>query len=213
MFSLGSVVVGCTVIVRLHVQGTAKEPAARAYSPPGRPDTTLTFGQIKRDLTGDGVPEVLRLTGIGKTIDSLEVTFEIRSSGQLLYTITWPMTRAVGPERNRLLSDAELRAHLAGFGREFFGKSQFKSADVFLTTLHDQAPLHIGQIPEVIARQRRRQQGDSLTTSELTRASAVWEEMRAAKVTAFEFSTGGDTATAIAWSPTDRRFYRLFECC
>src|SRR5216117_1892763 len=52
-------------------------------------DTTVTFGVVKRDLTGDSIPEVLTLSGTGDTIDSLEVTFTIQSSGRTRYSRTW----------------------------------------------------------------------------------------------------------------------------
>ena len=60
-------------------------------------DTTVTISTVKRDLTGDGVPEVLSLTGTGPTIDSLNVTFTIKSSGRTLYSTTWIQKRAGAP--------------------------------------------------------------------------------------------------------------------
>src|SRR6266550_7726877 len=57
-------------------------------------DTTIAFGIVTRDLTGDTTPEVMTLTGVGQTIDDLTVSFTIRSSGRTLYTKTWRLTRA-----------------------------------------------------------------------------------------------------------------------
>jgi hypothetical protein len=61
-------------------------------APLPRADTVVTLGVVERDLTGDGVPEVLSLTGVGATIDSLDVTFRIQAAGQTLYAETWPIT-------------------------------------------------------------------------------------------------------------------------
>jgi hypothetical protein len=200
-------------------------------------DTIVTLGIVERDLTGDGVVEVLSLTGVGATIDSLEVTFRIQSSGRTLYAHTWPMTRILGFEGSRrVLSDAELRAHLKEFGGWFFEESKFMTPDGFLAELRDQAPLYIAQIPSLIARARRyRYVLDSILTAgedsgqarrkapytlgqyetpgNLSHATAVWEEIRAAPVIVFEYSIGGDAVTAIVWSPTDRHFYDIFNCC
>jgi len=207
--------------------GTAVPPA----------DTVVTLGIVERDLTGDGIAEVLSLTGVGATIDSLDVTFRIQSSGRTLYADTWLMTRTVGfGSSRRILTDTELRAHLKEFGGWFFEESKFMTPDRFLAELRDQAPLHIAQIPNLIARDRRHSYvvdsmitagedsgqarrkahfalGQYETPSNLSRATAVWKEIRTAAVTVFEYSIGGDAVTAIVWSPTDRRFYDIFKCC
>src|SRR3989442_2118691 len=65
-------------------------------STPVLSDTTVRLGIVERDLTGDNVPEILSLTGRGQTVDSLEVTFTITSSGRTLFETKWSETRAVG---------------------------------------------------------------------------------------------------------------------
>jgi hypothetical protein len=67
-------------------------------------------------------------------------------------------------------------------------------------------PGRIDDIPTVIAR-------DGGFPSNPIRAAAIWTEIHRSGMTIFEFSPGGDVVTAIAWSPTDHRFYRLLECC
>src|SRR5216117_951205 len=114
-------------------------------------DTTVTFGVVKRDLTGDSIPEVLTLSGTGDTIDSLEVTFTIQSSGRTRYSRTWRVTRASFDQRRRI-SDAELWTRLTEYGNAFFADSKFMSPTRFLTWLQASARLHIPLIPEVIAR-------------------------------------------------------------
>lgn len=173
-------------------------------------DTVVTLGTVERDLTGDGIPELLSLTGTGVTIDSLQVTFTISSSGHTLYSDTWSMTRTVGFDAGRrVLSDAELQTRLRDFGGWFFEESQFMRPDQFLARLRSDARLHIAEIPSLIARERRSQG----VVDSLISPAAAWEAIRAAPVTVFQYSVGGDAVTAIVWSPTDRRFYDIFDCC
>jgi len=167
-------------------------------------DTTVTISTVKRDLTGDGVPEVLSLTGTGPTIDSLNVTFTIESLGRRLYSTTWIQKRADfgGPRR---LSDREFRARLNEYASEFFEDSRFMSPEGFVSWLRSSARLHIPLIPDVISHQ--------LTPRDSSRARMIWDQMRTAGITVFQFSLGGDNITVIGWSATDQRFYGLLECC
>ncbi len=167
-------------------------------------DTNVTFGIVQRDLTGDGVPELLTLKGIGSTIDTLEVTFTIQSSGRVLYDRAWRLTRASFDPRRRI-TDAELRARLGEFGNEFFAESKFMSPQGFLSWLQASARLHIPLVPDVIAR--------DMTPHNVPRARMIWEEMQAASITIFQFSPGGDRIRVIGWSATDDRFYNLLACC
>ncbi len=198
------------------------------------PDTVVTLGMIERDLTGDGVPEVLRLVGVGKTIDSLSVTFSIESSGRVLYTLTFPVSRIIGFDAGRRrLSDEEYQTHLREFGGWFFGPEKFMTPGQFLAKLRENGPSHIAEIPELISRERAYQRAvDSLVSRghpvdqakreapmdweapyDTASARAIWDEIQRSGVTIFEFSPGGDSIYAIAWSARDRRFYRIFSCC
>ena len=166
-------------------------------------DTTITLGTVQRDLTGDGVREVLTLTGAGPAIDDLQVTFTVQSAGRVLYSVTWRLTRRSFDPRRRI-SDAELRSRLNEYGRWFFADSRFMSPGGYVEWLRHTARLHIAAIPEVISHEM---------SSDASRARTTWEQMQAAGVTLFQFSSGGDGITAIGWSATDQRFYRLLECC
>ncbi len=173
-------------------------------SPATAADTTVNFGVVQRDLTGDGVPESLSLTGVGNTLDNLAVTFVIRASGQALYTRSWRLTRARFDPRHRI-SDAELRTRLRDYGRSFFDASKFTTPPAFLSWLAQSARLRIAEIPGVMAR--------DMTHPDSVRAAGLWQDMQAAAITIFSFSPGGDFVTAIGWSAADTRFYHLFECC
>ena len=171
------------------------------------PDTVVNLGTVRRDLTGDGVPEVLRLVGVGRTIDTLRVTFSIESAGQVLYADTFPITRVVRePGRRGRMSDTEYRSHLAGFGRSFFDARKFMTPAQFVAKLGQAAREHVAEIPHLIGPVRR-------AAGDTTSGGTVWEEIQRAGVTVFEYSPGGDRVTAIVWSARDRTFYRILECC
>lgn len=174
-----------------------------AYAPA---DTTVSLGSVQRDLTGDGVPETLTLTGRGHTIDSLDLRFTITSAGRTVYEKRWSVTRVIGFDAGRrTLSAVEHRARLNELGSAFFAPAKFMSPDGFLAKLRASARGHIALIPEVIARDGGPQ--DS------SQARLVWDGMQTAGITIFEFSAGGDAVTTIGWSRSDHRFYRLLECC
>src|SRR6266545_4489419 len=166
--------------------------------PHATPDTTVTLGRSERDLTGDGIPEVLTLTGVGQTVDDLTVTFAIQSSGRTLYSKSGRWTRATFSGR-RPISDVELRTRRNEFSSSFFADSKFMSPEGFVSWLRSSARLHIPLIPEVISHE--------MTPRDSTRASRIWQEMQTAGITVFRFSLGGDGITVIGWSTTDQRFY------
>jgi hypothetical protein len=171
-------------------------------------DTTLVLGRVERDLTGDGKPEVLRLVGTGKTIDSLDVTLSIESLGATIYRIRLaPVTRRVGFDGDRRMrSPAQQRAWLADVGASFFHRNKFLRPIEFIASWRAQAPGHVAEIPGVIAR-------DGRFFPDTVRAAAIWREIEAGTGTIFEFSPGGDGIIALGWSKLDARFYRLVECC
>ena len=180
-------------------------PASPPDSLHQRVDTTAQLGTVTRDLTGDGVPEILSLIGRGPTVDSMEVTFSITSAGGPLYDTRWQITRTVGFDAGRRqLSAAEHRARLNELGPWFFDDRKFKSPSSFVADLLKSARLHVDLIPSVIARQGS---GDS------ARARTIWEQMQASPIIIFEFSPGGDAIRALGWSTGDKRFYQLLECC
>src|SRR5438309_10721885 len=102
-------------------------------STPVLSDTVVRLGIVERDLTGDNVPEILSLTGRGQTVDSLEVTFTITSSGRTLFETKWSETRAVGFDAVcRVLSAAEHRRRLRELGSSLFADESFMSSADFM---------------------------------------------------------------------------------
>jgi hypothetical protein len=171
-------------------------------------DTTVVLGMVERDLTGDGKPEVLRLVGTGKTIDSLDVALSIESFGKTVYRMSLaPLTRRVGFDADRRMrTHAQQRKRVAEFGRWFFGDNKFLRPAAFLSSWGSQAPGRLAKIPEYIAR-------DGAFYPDTVRAKFIWSEIQRSGVRIFEIASGGDAVVAIGWSGRDRRFYRVMECC
>lgn len=70
-------------------------------------DTTVLIGRAERDLTGDGKPEVLQLVGVGRTIDSLDVTLTITSGGRTIFRSGFaPLTRRISPGGDAIVAIA-----------------------------------------------------------------------------------------------------------
>jgi hypothetical protein len=222
--------VGCTADRAREPDTAADTSVARIRTAPGADsvpavsstaittpkDTVIVLGTVERDLTGDGQPEVMRLTGVGQSTDSLDVTFLIESAGDTLFREQLrPLTTSVGFDAGRRrLSPSEHRAQLDEFDDWFLDSAKFMRPEEFVERLRRSAAGHIAEIPNVIARDRRRQ-ASFLPGARLDSAEAVdvWNEIQSSGVTVFRYSPGGDGTTAIAWSVRDRRFYRLLECC
>ena len=203
-------------------RGADSVPAASSTPILKEADTVVTLGMVERDLTGDGRPEVLRLTGVGQPSDSLDVTLVIESSGDTLFqTRLRPLTRTVGFDRRRgKLSPAEYRSRLDQYGGWFFGDGKFARPAEFVAQL---GQARRAAVPYLIARDRRSQLIDSLRAAGRPASEAgpndsadavdAWEKIQSSGVTVFTYSPGGDAVYGIVWSARDRRFYRIWECC
>lgn len=169
--------------------------------------TSRELGVVVRDLTGDGRPETLRVVGVGRTIDNLNATLTIESSGRTVFRVTLaPLTRTIGFDAGRrTLSADEYRVWIEEFGQYFFAPEKFQRPAQFVEGLRASAPGRVAEIPDVIRRDRG--------PDETREASAIWEEILESSVTIFTFSPGGDRIDAIGWSAQAGRFYRLLECC
>jgi hypothetical protein len=170
------------------------------------PDTIVVLGAHSIDLTGDGELEVLEVRGVGESIDSLEITFSITSSGRILHSETMrPFTRTFGFDAGmRRMSTEEHRRRLSEFGAFFFAEEKFRTPEGFIAAWERKAPGHVEAIPEVVSRR---------AGVEPKRAAELWDEIRRRGITVFEYSPGGDASFAIAWSESEQSFLTLVECC
>lgn len=166
----------------------------------------IILGVVERDLTGDGKPEILRLTGVSAS-DNLAVTFTIESGQRTIYRYELAaLTRTGGLDaRRQTLSAEEQRARIKEFGRWFFDERKFQRPAAFVDYLRGSAPARVAEIPNVIAGDRQ--------PSDTVAGTVIWQEIRTAPITIFTFSPGGDKVEAIGWSRRAGRFYRLLECC
>lgn len=172
-----------------------------------QPETRLVVASIERDLTGDGKPELLRVVGVGPTIENLDLTFTIESEGKTVYRSKLvPLTRVVGFDAGRrMLSAEEHRIRVREFGEWFFAREKFQRPDQFVDSLRAMSRTAVADIPSAIVHDR--------SPSERRDGGEIWKEIRDSAVTIFTFSPGGDAVVAIGWSARAGRFYRLLECC
>lgn len=174
-----------------------------------QPDANLVLGVIEKDLTGDGQPEILRLVGVERAVDHVDVTLTIESPGRILFRFQLaPLTRTVGYDAGRVkISAEEYLVRLKEFPSWFFAKDKFHTADQFVEYLRAIAPAggRSTEIPDVIDRQR--------TQDDARDASEIWDEILKSPGVNFTFSPGGDAVYAIGWSERAGRFYPLLECC
>lgn len=193
------------------------------------PDSLWFDQAIQRDMTGDGIPEVLQLTARGTRIDSLNVRFEIASRDRVLFEAEWN-TRGHFNWDRRTHSDAEVRLGTEAALESFFESRRFTEIGDFQSPMREPEDVPLA----VINRQQRyasildslviqgedspeaRQaaiQGRYAPPYESPRSKATWQAMLDRRVLVFAFSPGGDSVQTIAWSPLDQRFYELMECC
>jgi hypothetical protein len=175
-------------------------------------DTTIVLALHQVDLTGDGEAEILQVIGVGESLDSLELTFSITFSDETLYTRRLrPLTRKIGFDAVRgVRTEAEQRELIQEYGSFFFASSKFRTTEGFMQKLMGSGragATMIADIPNVIAAQKRKAGDDD------SDANRVWEKIKRSGVLTFEYSGGGDSVTAIAWSQLDQRFYELWHCC
>jgi hypothetical protein len=170
-------------------------------------NTTVVLGHAERDLTGDGQPEILRVVGVGPTMDDLGVTFTIESGGRTIFRSDMGrMRRTVGYDASRqVLSPQQHRDRIEAFGAWFFDTKKFEPPAAFVESLRRMSRLAVAEIPRVIERDR--------DVSDPVAGSVIWQEIYSAPVTIFWFSPGGDRVEAIGWNARAQRFYRLLECC
>lgn len=141
------------------------------------PDTTILLGQVERDLTGDGRAATLRVVGVGRTMDSLDVTFTIASGDSVIFTTRLaPLTRMTGSDAGRrIVSTREHQARLLEFAGWFFDSTKFAFPIAFVDELQRSAPGRVAEIPRVADRDRWPQEGAAVPPS--GRRSGAWRRV------------------------------------
>jgi hypothetical protein len=182
----------------------------------------------REDLTGDGAAEQLTVSAIGPSVDALDVRLEIRApNDSLLYLARWNSSAylkyvhgdSVTPEMRDREIKKQLRAVLAdsAFGA---GPTRIPRADPAATAAlrdaieydlreHDWRDAHA--VADTSPLPREGNQGVERTKVSSALVDSLVGELGAAR--SFRYFKGGEETYAIAWSPTQHRFVRVFACC
>lgn len=183
------------------------------------------------DLTGDRQPERFLVLATGPRYDSLEVTLEIRSSGDsLLYTTSWESSFYFHYDDRSQLTDSVVEHRVRAQIDSLLANSAFQPAGRGLTTderinreeMRDAIRYDIAEdrwrtangIPadsstppqawDAIQRIAR----DSVSEAQI---ESLVAELRDRPT--FRYFAGGEATYAIAWSDEERRFVTVWSCC
>lgn len=182
----------------------------------------------REDLTGDGAAEQLIVSAVGPSVDVLDVRLEIRApSDSLLYLARWNSSAylkyvygdSVSPEVRDREIKKQLRAVLAdsAFGA---GPTRIPRADPAAAAAlrdaieydlreHDWRAAHA--VADTSPLPPEGHQGVEHTKVSSALVDSLVGELGAAR--SFRYFKGGEETYAIAWSPTQHRFLRVFACC
>ncbi len=186
--------------------------------------------EVVRDLTGDGAPDTLQLTAVGRQSDSLTISLVIRVAGRVAYRDTWKSIYYFQYDLpihtlRRVYIDSLVRAELNGF----FSPESFQPPDTqHLVESADEdehgARSHIAR--EMKQGRYLREHGiarDQLSTSDYRaidritvdsgEVNAIANDILRHTKLAFTYFSGGEDTRTIAWSTLKRRFYVIWGCC
>jgi hypothetical protein len=233
--ALAMVAVGCTRD-RAAADSTRADSAQAALAGTSSGDT-LTRGadgtwrmriERREDLTGDGAAERLSVSAAGANVDALDVRLEIRAAtDSLLYVARWNSAAYLkylhGDTVTAAMREREikkqLRAVLAdtAFG---VGPTRTPRADAAsAAALHDAIEYdlreHDWRAAHAVA-DTTPLPPEGYAGIEHTRVSPALVDSLAGELgtaRSFRYFKGGEETYAIAWSPTQHRFVRVYACC
>ncbi len=197
-------------------------------------DSVWHESHVLQDVTADGVADSLALRFVGRDIDALTVSFEIWSGGGRLHSEAWSSRGYFHyPPRGGLRAwtlDAK-RDKLSQEWSEFFNESAFASASSIPDRPEGSEPkgprevisfylaydavldslLAQGQ-DSVLARPAARSAGWAASSDD-PRVRDIWAAILRSDPVTFRFHSGGETTSRLSWSPSERRFRRVYSCC
>ncbi len=145
--------------------------------------------QVVRDVTGDGLPDTLILEGRGSKLDSLTMTFTIRSRGEVVYRDSWGaqyLARGFEGHLQDLPKDSVWR-RMSSYFNNFFASSAFTIP--WRSYLEERAPSCIGTRRALLAcireeladfsRARIEARGDSGSSTSLANDDSFARELSA----------------------------------
>jgi hypothetical protein len=180
------------------------------------------------DLTGDGTGEQLTVSATGPRVDSLDVRLEIRTVGDsLLYVARWNSSAylkylhgdSVTPALREREIKKQLRAVLAdsafGVGPTRTPRADPAAAAALRDAIDYDLREHAWRATHAVADTSSLPR-EGLEGMERTRVSSALVDSLVGELSAarsFRYFKGGEETYAIAWSPTQHRFVRVFACC
>jgi hypothetical protein len=206
---------------------TSAGAAARALTPIAMERTA------SRDLTGDGVPERLRVRATGARFDSLLVQLEIFDGrdGARLYTTRWSTRdyfkyepaagqpdslaireRVVRRNFDRILSDSAFIAP-----RTTLADGTTQTVDTAVVRYHlqelDWRRAHgiADTLPTPSEAESQLGRQRVVSAAERARTILVANELQGRAT--FTYFEGGELTNTIAWSDREHAFVRVFSCC
>jgi hypothetical protein len=239
-FLLSMSAVACSTPQDDIVDATTDPPVVVAADP-----LPLSFSydaSAEADLTGDGVPETLRLTASGPRPLGLVVSFSIWSDGREIYQMSWGSAGYFQYEPELVMSepgDSVLYAHVRDQLDPFFDESAFMAVPrSALNADHSRGPfdppamdndpvdLISGQLLRPFLQDSLSAAGVDSTSAfrqarsiayrsgrEHPEAQGIWDRMTARELATFRFNAGGEVNQRIAWSRESRRFFEVWGCC
>ena len=182
----------------------------------------------REDLTGDGAAEQLTVSAIGPSVDALDMRLEIRApSDSLLYLARWNSSAylkyvhgdSVTPE----MRDREIKKQL----RAVLADSAFSAGPARVPSATPAAAAALRDAIEYDLREHDWRAAHAVADTsplppagyqgvERTKVSAALVDSLVGEIGAarsFRYFKGGEETYAIAWSPTQHRFVRVFACC
>lgn len=184
--------------------------------------------QRREDLTGDGTPEQLAVSATGPAIDSLDVRLEIRAAGDsLLYLARWSSAAYLkyvhGDGITARMRESEIKKQLrAVLADSAFGMGPGRTPRVDragMTAMRDAVEYDLREhnwrsahaVPDTAPLPPAGQAGMERTKVSPALVDSLVGELSGAR--SFRYFKGGEETYAIAWSPTQHRFVRVFACC
>lgn len=182
----------------------------------------------REDLTGDGAPERMSVSASGPAADSLDVRLEIRApSDSLLYVARWSSAAylkylhgdSVTANMREREIKKQLRAVLAdtafGVGPTRTPRADRASVAAMRDAIDYDLREHGWRTAHAVA-DTSPLPAAGLAGIEHTKTSPALIDSLIAELNAarsFRYFKGGEETYAIAWSPTQHRFVRVFACC
>jgi hypothetical protein len=203
------------------------DTTAVAPPPPPPPAPISIMHERQFELTGDTMPETVKVIAIGSRYDSLAVRLEIRGTdGSALYAAEWPSALYFVYEDRTQMSDAEVlrrvRSHLQRLVHDssYFDPRGTRGARPAIFQVDRD------QIAYSVADRDWRDEhgfGDTLEIPSEAYNDIDADDANADRVSglvaellgmpAFRYYAGGEANYTVAWSPSERRFFTIWSCC